>query len=422
MKAWRYKNARVPAVALALATAFAAPVSLAAKPGGETAGNNLSFPVIWAEGVEKALPGTPQTDPVLFGEWWYQWGTNGTDPNVTPASCPPDPDDDAYCDDGLPDSVGPAPGDPPADNPLPLARAYLQKDPGNTWQAESADWSLVPVNVHWIDWGDNLESVDWYTRSQVRTEVVLLQDLQTTMTEYEMRHTSGWGIDEVHGLATSLGREPLPGPGAQATVYSHCARLTIQKLLVERDDPKLGDLIWVPGEGWAEPEGYESDLINPHIFNGSVHEGGDGPGYYSAEINVKGRIIYGYTWSVRKLNEGAGDYRVTFSFDESCGSVDGVDIDLNTFFVDGVTEILMPSEEDLEVAAVEAAMSDPQVARTLITATDAEETEGGAVGVLDFNNNLTYMDVRILERGGGSGGGGGPGGGSRGGGSGHGRR
>jgi hypothetical protein len=28
------------------------------------------------------------------------------------------------------------------------------------------------------------------------------------------------------------------------------------------------------------------------------------------------------------------------------------------------------------------------------------------VGVLDFDNNLTYMDVRILERGGGGGGGG----------------
>ncbi len=47
-------------------------------------------------------------------------------------------------------------------------------------------------------------------------------------------------------------------------------------------------------------------------FNKRVYEEGDGPGYYNAEINVKGRIIYGYTWNVRQLNEGAGDYRHHF--------------------------------------------------------------------------------------------------------------
>ncbi len=262
---------------------------------------------------------------------------------------------------------------------------------------------MVPLNVHWIDWGDNLESVDWYTRSQVRTEVVLFQDLLTPMTEYEMRHTSGWGIDEVHGLAANLDGTPIPGAGTRATVYSNCARLTIQKLLVDRDDPRLVDLEWVPGEGWTEPEGYEDDLINPHIFNGSVHEGGDGPGYYSAEINVKGRIIYGYTWNVRQLHDdalntsGAGDYRITFSFDEACGLAD-----LNTFFVDGVTQIMVPLEEEIVTAAAE----------------EGEEPGGGATGVLvpaDFDGetgeliggNLTYIDIAILERGGGGGGGGG---------------
>ena len=31
------------------------------------------------------------------------------------------------------------------------------------------------------------------------------------------------------------------------------------------------------------------------------------------------------------------------------------------------------------------------------------ESHGGGVGVIDFGNNLTYIDVRILERGGGGG-------------------
>ena len=274
-------------------------------------------------------------------------------------------------------------------------RAYLQKDAFNCWTAGRASVTDTPLGVHWIDWGDNLESVDWYTRSQVRTEVVLFQDVEP-MLEYEMRHTSGWGIDEVHGMAATDADPPVEilGPGTRATVYSQCARLTIQKLLVDRDDDRLADLIWVPGEGWAEPEEYPDSLINPHIFNGSVHEGGDGPGYYSAEVNVKGRIIYGYTWNVRRLNDGAGDYRITFSLDGTFeGSPCGTATTLNTFFVDGVTEIMVPLEEELVAAAAE-------------EGDDGGSDTGGAVGVLRTDLNLTYIDVRILERGGGGKGGG----------------
>lgn len=358
------------------------------KPTGHEAGNNLSYPVIWAEGVQKVLPGTPGMVPYLAGDWWYWWGTVGTDPNITPLSCPPDPQYPEYCDDGIPDvepTVQPSPGPE-------LVKAYLQKDPLNTWQAGSADWSASPVNVHWIDWGDNLESVDWYTRSQVRAEVVLFQDLVTPMTEYEMRHTSGWGIDEVHGMATDLATTPILGPGTRATVYSPCARLTIQKLLVERGDAALADLLWEAGVGWVEPEGYEDDLVNAPLFNMAVHEAADGPGYYNAEINVKGRIIYGYTWNVRRLNEGAGDYRLTFSFDQTCGAEQ-----LNTFFVDGTTEIMVPLEEELLVAAAE----------------EGEEPGGGGTSGLSFTDNLTYMDISIHERGGGGGGSGKKGGGNR---------
>lgn len=375
------------------------------KPVPQTeAGNCLSYPVIWAEGVSKTLPGTPGMTPVTNGVWWYQWGTNGVDPNVTPASCPPDPDENntelnpdnlPYCNDLKNFSLSSLAGYPPADNALPLAKAYLQKDPKNIWQAGSANWSGTPVNINWIDWGDNLESMDWYTRSQVRTEVALIQDLATPMLEYQMRHTDGWGIDEVHGLATDLSNNPLLGKGTQATVYSHCARLTIQKLLVNRNDPRLDLLVWVPGEGWTEPEGYTENLINPHIFNGSVHEGGDGPGYYSAEINVKGKIIYGYTWSVNQLNDNtpvegttapsaAGDYRITFSFDESGGSAK-----LNSHFVDGITSIVVPSEEVIDAE---------------IILNEASGSTGGGVAKIDYADNLTFIDVRILERGGGKGG------------------
>jgi hypothetical protein len=219
-----------------------------------------------------------------------------------------------------------------------------------------------------------------------------------------MLHTSGWGIDEVHGLA-ELDGEVQAYSSTQATVYSHCARFVIQRLLVERDDPDLVNLVWdtdLEDPEWVEkPDWTGDDLVNPAIFNKAVWEAGDGPGYYSAEINVKGKVIYGYTWSVRKLNDdGAGDYRITFYLDDTCPAV------LNTYFTGGVTEIIQPSEE--EIAAAAAAEGD-----------DGESPGGGAVGVLDTVNNLTYIDVRILERGGGGGGGGSGGGGGGGGGHGH---
>ena len=91
---------------LILVLVIAIPLGMVAAKGrptgGETAGNNLSYPVIWAEGVIKTLPGTPGMTPVLNGAWWYWWGTEGIDPNIVPLSCAPDPDDNALCNDGIP--------------------------------------------------------------------------------------------------------------------------------------------------------------------------------------------------------------------------------------------------------------------------------------------------------------------------------
>lgn len=400
------KAALVVSILFTGLTAVSSP-SAAQGPGGgsggggpatEDYGNNLSFPVIWAEGVTKALRGTPETTD-LRGEYWYQWGTTGVDPNISPASCPADPDEKNvdinpgglnYCDDKIPFQVSQVAGVvPEASTSLPLAKAYLQKDPDNTWQAGSADWSnqgMVAVNG--IDWGDSLESVNWYTSSQVRIEVVLFKNLTTPMTEYEMRHTSGWGIDEAHGLATTpvlpaSGQEVLLGPGTQATVYSPCARLTMQKLLAPRATV-ADSLTWDANlHAWTG-----AGLINPAILNQAVYEAGDGPGYYNAEINVKGRIIYGYTWNVRQLNDltggtAAGDYRLTFSLDATCPT-----LSRNTTFAGAA--ILIPLEEELVAAA--------EVIET--SSTD----EGGATAQLDAANNLTYIDVRIIERTGGGGG------------------
>ena len=97
--------------------------------------------------------------------------------------------------------------------------------------------------------------------------------------------------------------------------------------------------------------------------------------------------------------EAAGDYRITFSLDETCGTdTSGATVTLNTFFEaasgdDPGTRILLPVEEDVTGGEI-------------VIAEEENNPTVGAEAVLDFINNLTYIDVRILERGGGGGGGG----------------
>jgi hypothetical protein len=160
--------------------------------------------------------------------------------------------------------------------------------------------------------------------------------------------------------------------GDMATVYSHNARFTIQKLNVTNLSELTGKLEWKPLEGWTEIEGTVENLVSLPIFNKAVYQALDGPGSYSAEINVKGKVIYGYTWKVRNLNQGTGYYRLTFSLDD----VDGTPAELNTFF-DANTKILVAEE----------------------VTTEADDGSSGGTAVMDWANNLTYMDILIVNKG-----------------------
>ncbi|REE81799.1 hypothetical protein BX611_1336 [Lutibacter oceani] len=321
---------------------------------GETFGNNLSFPVIWSDGVTKALQGV-EGEYSITGEWWGVWNEDPIDPQAPLYSCGPYIGDDEPCIDAE-------------------YRAYVQKDENNVWQASNGfpdEFGKSTINVDFIDWGDNLESVDWYTKSQVRVEVVLLEGLATPVTQFAMRHVDSWGADEVHGLQTSLdGTTVMYGLGDQATVYSPNARFTIQKLNVDKNDGRLNSLEWIPEVGWNELGGSLDDLVNDAIFNEQA----------GAEVNVKGKIIYGTTWNVRSFNEGEGYYRLTFSFDPNTN--------LNTYF-DATTEIIIPEEEEELSAKSEAEGGD----------------SGGGTAVKREDHNLTYMDILIKARGTGQGGG-----------------
>ena len=337
---------------------------VASPPDDETAGNNLSHPVIFADGGSKVLPGKIG-EYSLEGEWWYVWGEDPIDPEGTVNSCKPSETNPEKCADNT------DPGDGGAST---VYKAYIQKDAKNVWQAHN---TTVPngetLFVNWVDWGDNLESLAWKINSKVRTEIVLIQDIDS-VDQFSMRHVDSWGIDEVHGLQTTLEDEPVYGAGTQATIFTPKARFTIQKLNYQSGSFDPSRLVWRQGIGWTEAASEEVDIINESIFNMAVSEAGDGPGFYNAEINVKGKIIYGYTWDVNTMNQGDGHYRLTYSFDEGTEGIGTVSFDEST-------EIILPIEEEEKVIETKEAPSD------------------GGIAIMDSSYNITYMDVLIGEPG-----------------------
>lgn len=308
---------------------------LSAKGGGshggkavEAVGNNLSFPVIWADGVTKTLRGTYLTE-IFDGESFLKNDTSW----------------------------------------------YVQADPLNTWQAENIiPMPNNPVAVSYIDWGDNLEAKSWPFGSQVRVETVLYKLIPgPPMTAYRMMiyDETISGVDEIWGTS---GHKYM---SSEATIYSATARLVIQKLTKDRDSEDLS-LDWD-----ATSSQWTGDANLPVVSSG-VWTNLSGPTAYSAEINVQGKLIYGYNWVTRRDGGGPGDYRITFVLEPNVSGVT-----CNTHF-DGSTFVKV-SEEETEVEVLP----------------EAEPVATGGVAKIDTDHNLTYIDVRLTEGAGGGKNGGG---------------
>lgn len=255
--------------------------------GGDESGfgNNLSFPVLFADGIGlsgQTIDGT--VDP------WLDVNT-GMRPTTS-------------------DVVDPFPYFNEEDVLPELPGWYPQKT-SSTWQA---DWALgpadpeEPVNVR-AAWGDNLSSVTYSTSSVIRVETLLYQALDPLvedqqMNAYEMQLLSGAGPTELQGTNTETYF------ATTRRVYTPHARLTIEKLL---------------GPGGDVDESVAAE------FDKAIYEayGTDGPGGYGAEINVGGSLVYGYVWMLRTsaLTEAqkVGWWRLTFSLDP-VAEVGGADI------------------------------------------------------------------------------------------------
>ena len=146
--------------------------------------------------------------------------------------------------------------------------------------------------------------------------------------------------------------------GNSSIIYTDGGRLTIQMITGTSLNWNSADHEWT---------GSDAGEV---IFNMAAHEStGDGPGNYGAELNVKGRLVYGYNWSTDGL--APGEYRLTFSVDEGYGT------DLKA------ADIVVPVEEELEA----------------IVAAEPEEggSGGGNVAYVDNEKGVTWIDVELTS-------------------------
>ncbi len=265
--------------------------------GGDTGfGNNLSVPVVFADGVG-ILGG------VITGTDYKDLAT-GLRPTAT-------------------DTTDPFPYFNPADISSLAGVDYYEQQSSSTWQATWVNNANAGAQKVEVDWGDNLTSASLSSSQTIRVETILRQykglpDANTTswpatesMLGYPMQLLYGTGKAEMQGTT---------GTAADATerrVFAATARLKIEKL----DD--AGNVV-------------DSGACG---FDGSIAEGlalPDGSGSkvpkYSSEINVGGSLTYGFNWRLNKctgLGTKTGTWRLTFSLDDSA-TIGGTTYNNNT--------------------------------------------------------------------------------------------
>ncbi len=335
----------------------AAPLNPGGKPGGEEAsafGGNLAVPVVFAEGY--GIGGLPVTDIAgvrLFANTGFR----------TPPGNPPAPFWSSEF----------------AELYIAGGTTYFMQRTSSAWQAEWRNGAETPQQVT-VDWSDNITGHVWTTRSVIHIEHVLYQapvdeggSPTDLMTAYAMKNLFG------DRYAARYGADGTTYQTNYRTVFTPNARLTIEKLTGpggERD----------PAFNGGEP------VVDRAIYEGF---GAEGPGWYRAEVNGAGKLVYGYNFMLRQLAvddaQKMGWWRITFSIDP-----------VATY----------------SIAAVEGAEPATFVvpANTMLSAIDPTDTGTDKKFIPVLSGNASILEIQIKEGTGGGSGGGGGGGGSGGGG------
>lgn len=277
---------RVTAVGSGGESALSAEVSAAPRgsPGGggggggghdETFGNNLSVPVVFADGY--GITGSPLTGILPA----YLDVATGLRPLTT-------------------DSFVTFPSWVAGTEYLLGSVLYYKQQTASTWQADWVNGVGVDQNVA-VDWGDNLSSQRFTSNSVIRIETTLYQTYlgtgttayTTAMSEYTMALLYGTRETEMQGTDTTI----LVAP--RRHVFAVAARLRLEKLL--------------------GPGGAVDPAVTPTSIAVAESFGVDGPGGYGAEINVGGKLVYGYVWRLRQSSlpdpDKVGWWKATFALD-----------------------------------------------------------------------------------------------------------
>lgn len=237
-----------------------------------TVGNNLSYPVVFTEGI--GLTGLAVT----------------TDPGVRPTA------EENILVDQLPFWY--------AGNVADYNGTYYLQQGTNTWQAEWLDGSTAGMQQAEVAWGDNLTGVEFNTHQNIRIEIVL--------NDFGGRQLSGFNMTALYGT----GEAEMQGTDGTTALFTPTLYSVMPRIIIE----KLDDTTREPVQ---------------KVFEGTIYDafGGDGSGNFTAEVNVAGKLIYGYNLMIQNLTfpgdlHKYGWWRVTFQLDDN-GQVGGAPVARN---------------------------------------------------------------------------------------------
>ena len=272
------------------------------KPGGESVGNNLSFPAIFFD---------PLTQAALRGDNETFTFTTPTDLNT----------DYLY---------------------------FAQGVAGNEWQADSSLASLAaPVTIDYVDIGDALESAPIKQGTNVRLELTLYQDLinldsgelgdglsQTAYAMTLLGGAKGSGKPSTVGPTESQGAQLLEslwngspydgtiaaapeGTTFESNVASVCAasgagetgvtsymRMSIQKVEGLAQGDAVTGLAW-DGTKWVDADPTDSISVGGNLVTTA----------FGPELNIAGKYIMGASGKPYKFTAD-GNYLVTFALED----------------------------------------------------------------------------------------------------------
>ena len=231
---------------------------------------------------------------------------------------------------------------------------YPQKTEGNSWQADYL--TDQEVDVSYVDWGDNIESINPKIGRPFRLEIQLYKRLAEIEESMTMRGFVMAVLEYPSSSNELQGTNNVTYEGNFATVVSSLWKLRIQ--YCGNEIPV--DLYW-DGSAWVSASTTCTDV----------------PVSFAVELNVGGKLIFGGSqggWKPRS----AGFYRITFYGPAT------TNMSLRYAEVGNYADFSVP----------------PVVA---LTESESEEgDEGAATPVVDDTNNISYVDVQVVAGGGGS--------------------